>query len=520
MSSIGSWCWLEERLYSTEALFFATGQDRPTARTENQFMKLGQTFATYFVFRVVASVVGFVATIYFARLLGADPLGVYYLVVGVVSWLAIVGTVGVSTAITKRVSEGDDREQHVAAGVSFVTALFVLLSIALLVFRSHVNEYIGYPATGYVVLILFVTLAWSIVSSLLAGLHFVHLNGVLSLAKTGSQSLLQIGAVAAGLSLTGLFVGHAAGFALVTAAGGVFAFSRLRGVHFPEKHHYRSLFDYAKFSWLGNLESRMFNYTDVIVLGFFVPSALIGVYSIAWNIAMFLILFSGSVSTTLFPEMSEQSAKDDPQSVVNLLEDALAYAGLILIPGLVGGVILAERILRIYGDEFTQGAVVLGILIVAALVRAYQKQFLTTLNAVDRPELSFRANALFVVTNLSLNFVLVYVYGWIGAAVATVLSVAVSLVVAYHMLEALVDFAIPYREIGRQWLAALAMGAVVLAGRRVETTYRLLEHNLATVFVLVGLGAGVYFLALLAISPRFRETVDRNLPVALPFRSA
>ena len=165
-------------------------------------------------------------------------------------------------------------------------------------------------------------------------------------------------------------------------------------------------------------------------------------------------------------------------------------------------------------------AIPLAVLIVANLLMSYQNQLLNTLNAIDRPERSFRVNALFVVSNVSLNVVLIYLYGWLGAAVATALSVSVSLVAAHRSLGAIVDFAIPYREIGRQWLAALAMGAVVLAGRRVETTYRLLEHNLATVFVLVGLGAGVYFLALLAISPRFRETVDRNLPVALPFRSA
>lgn len=480
-------------------------------------MKLGQTSVIYFGSRILASVLGFVATIYFARLLGAGPLGVYYLVIGVVSWLAIAGKIGISGAVTKRVSEGDEREQHAAAGITFVTALFIILSIVLLLFRPYVNDYLGYPATGYVVLILSVTLAWSIVSSLLAGLHLVHLKGVLSLVKTGGQSLLQIGAVAAGLGLTGLFLGYVAGFALVIAVGGAFAFSRLRGIYLPETRHYRSLFDYAKFSWLGNLESRMFNYTDVIVLGFFVPSALIGIYSIAWNIAMFLILFSGSISTTLFPEMSERSANDDPQSVANLLEDALSYAGLLLIPGLVGGVILGERILRIYGDEFTQGTVILGILIVAALVRAYQKQLLNTLNAIDRPDLSFRANALFVVVNLSLNVVLIYLYGWLGAAAATVLSVAVSLVVAHRYLRTIVDYAIPYTEIARQWIAAVVMGAIVFGGVQFENTHGVLGHNAATVVLLVGLGAGVYFLTLLGISPRLRTTVARNLPFDLPF---
>ena len=459
---------------------------------------------------------GFIATIYFARLLGADPLGIYYLVIGVVSWLAIAGKIGVSGAVTKRVSEGEEQEKYAAAGFSFIILLFVVLSASLLVLQPYVDNYFGHPATGYVVLILLVTLIWSIVSSLLSGLHLVHLRGILSPVKTGGQSLLQIGAVAAGLGLTGLFLGYIVGLALTIVIGGAFVFRRFSGLQLPETRHYRSLFDYAKFSWLGNLESRMFNYTDIIVLGFFVPSALIGVYSIAWNIAMFLILFSGSISTTLFPEMSEQSANDDLQSVANLLEDALSYAGLILIPGLVGGLILGERILRIYGEEFTQGTVVLGILISAALVRAYQKQFLNTLNAIDRPDLSFRANILFVIANLALNGMLIYLYGWLGAAIATMLSVAVSLVVAHQYLTSIIDFTIPYTEISRQWLAAFIMGTVVYGGFYAENTYGVLGHNAGTVVLLVTLGAAVYFLILLLISTTFRTTVDRNLPFDVP----
>ena len=482
-------------------------------------MKLGQTSLVYFLSRLLSSALGFVATIYFARFLGADPLGIYYLVLGVVSWLAIAGRIGVSGAISKRVSEGKEQEQYAAAGISVVIVLFVILAIGLFLLRSYTNAYLGYPATGYVILILLVTLLFSIVSSLLKGLHLVHIQGVLSPVRTGSRSLLQIAAVAASLGLTGLFLGYVAGYLLTFAVGGVFVSRGLSGVTLPERRHFRSLLDYAKFAWLGSLQSRMFNYTDVIILGFFVPSTLIGIYGVAWNIAQFFILFSGAISTTLFPEMSELSARENPQTVAGLVEDALAYAGLLLIPGLVGGTIIGERLLRIYGEEFSQGATVLVLLIVANLIMAYQNQILNTLNAVDRPDLSFRVNAIFIIANLMLNVILVYLYGWIGAAVATALSVAVSLVIAFHLLKSLITFAIPYREIARQWVAALLMGIIVYAGVWLENTYRVVGHNFAVVAVLVTGGAGVYFFALLGLSREFRETVDRNLPVDVPLVS-
>jgi O-antigen/teichoic acid export membrane protein len=482
-------------------------------------MRLGQTSAIFFASRLFSSVIGFVATLYIARLLGAAPLGIYHLGIGLVSWFAIAGQVGISGAISKRVSEGRDRSEHALAGAILVAVLFVVVTIGVLFFRARVNRYVGYDAAGFVVAILFATLMYAVVSSLLTGLHLVHINGILSPIKTGGRSLFQIGAVAASAGVAGLFWGHLAGITLVVAIGGVVVVRNLPSVSLPRRRHFRSLVDFAKFSWLGSLQSRMFNYTDVIVLGFFVSSSLIGVYSVAWNVSQFLILFSGAVKSTLFPEISELSADRDPQAVADIVEQSLVYGGLFLVPGVLGGGILGERILRIYGPEFTQGALVLFVLIVGNLFMGYQNQLLNTLNAIDRPDLSFRVNAVFVGANIVANVVLIYLYGWIGAAVATAGSVAVSLILAYRYVSSIIAFEFPVREIARQWGAAVIMAVVVYGGLVVENSYNLLRHNFVTVLLLVGIGAGVYFGVLIVLSSQFRTTVRSNVPPLEPYLS-
>jgi O-antigen/teichoic acid export membrane protein len=149
----------------------------------------------------------------------------------------------------------------------------------------------------------------------------------------------------------------------------------------------------------------------------------------------------------------------------------------------------------------------------------YQNQLLNTLNAIDRPDLAFRVNVVFVAANVSLNGVLIFLYGWIGAAVATATSVALSLVLAYQHVDKIIDFTVPVWEIARQWVAAGVMAVVVYGGLRAENTYRLLGHNFAVVVTLVTIGAGVYFTILLGLSGEFRETVDRNVPIDVPFVS-
>lgn len=482
-------------------------------------MRLGQTSLIYFASRLASSAIGAIATLYIARELGSTPLGIFQLTTSLVAWLAIVGQAGVSGAISKRVSEGRETGAYTAAGGVTVGALFATVTLLVILFADRINAYVGYPAAGFIIAILFLVLTFSLIGSLLSGLHLVHVRGILSMLKTAGQSGIQIIAVFAGFGVVGLYVGHIVGYVLVILIGMYFVRDNLSQLSIPDKKHFKSLSDFAKFSWVGSLQSRMFNYTDVLVLGFFVSQSLIGIYGVAWNVGQFLILFSGTLKSTLFPEMSSISADQDPQAVSRIVEQSLTFGGLFLIPGLFGGVLLGERILRLYGPEFPQGATILSILIVANLFMGYQNQLLNTLNAIDRPDLAFRVNLVFIIANVLLNIVLIYLFSWVGAAVATAISVAISLVLAYWHVNAIIDFKLPIGEIARQWVSGAVMGGVVYGSLQVEATYQLVGYNFIVVMVLVTGGAGVYFTILLGLSREFRETVDRNVPVSFPFVS-
>jgi O-antigen/teichoic acid export membrane protein len=119
-------------------------------------MRLGQISSIHFVSNLFASVLGFVATVYIARILGAEPLGIYHLSLGLISWLSVVGTVGFSGAISKRVSEGEEPGAYAVAGLSIVAGFFLVVAVALFAARHHVNAYVGFPATGVLIAILLV----------------------------------------------------------------------------------------------------------------------------------------------------------------------------------------------------------------------------------------------------------------------------------------------------------------------------------------------------------------------------
>jgi len=228
-----------------------------------------------------------------------------------------------------------------------------------------------------------------------------------------------------------------------------------------------------------------------------------------YTFSSMLAMASASISRTLFPEVSDISSSEQFDQVRHYLDEALAFSGVFVIPGLFGAFVLGERILRFYRPEFGKGTGILLILITAYLADVYASQLMTVINAIDRPDAAFRVNVAFVAVNVVLNVVLVWRVGWYGAAVATAASTVLRTAGGYVVLRRLVgSISVPVGEIAKQLVASVVMAAGVWpASGRVPT-------GRPGTLVLVAFGAAIYGMVWLALSTRARTKVTGLLPVS------
>lgn len=466
-------------------------------------MRLGRTTAVHFGSQVVLSLAGFVATFLIARLLGAETLGVYVTAVALL-FVFNVPANAISDALNKRISEGSDRGSYLLAGVALNGVVGVGLALLVVALAARVDAYVGAPVSGFVATLIVGNVGLLTVAGALRGQKKVAHAGVLEAIERVGRTAGQVALILLGYGLVGLFVGHVASLATAAVLGVVLFEIR---PSFPSRAELRGLVTFARYSWLGTLKTRAFGWMDTIVLAFFVAPALIGIYEVAWTLASTLALVGNSVQQTLFPEMSELGVEEDYDRIHHYLNEGLVFVGVFAIPGAFGAAILGPRVLRIYRPEFVQGATILLVLIVARLVAAYGSQFLGAINALDRPDVAFRINLVFVAVNVGLNVALVAAVGWFGAAIATALSATVALVLSYRALSNLIGAPeIPYGEIGREVLASGAMALVVLGLVAVAPP----SHYVTVALVLFG--ALVYLATLLAISGRIRRKLRGLVP--------
>lgn len=468
-------------------------------------MRLAKTTFIHFISQVAKTVVGFLVTLYLARSLGASVLGVYFVVVALLSWISIPGS-AVATAVNKRVSEGGEQGAYVVSGFLLNVALFLGLTGILVVYGDHVESYIGAKVLLPFLVLLGGQFLFYHVNAGLNGQKKVAQAGIIQTIDRVVRGFAQVLLVYAGYSLIGLISGHA--FALIAVGLAGYTLYEV-SPSLPRKRHFRRLIEYARYSWLGSMKARTFAWVDTLILNFFVMSALIGVYEIAWNIASILVLINISLTQSVFPEISDLSSESgNDEKIGDLLKDMITFSGVFVIPGFFGALVVGPEILGIYGDEFVQGSTILLLLILSRGVQAYGKAYTTAINGVNRPDVAFKINAALILSNVILNIILIYQYGWYGAAVATLVASTLALVLSYTALASIIGRPrVPIGEIGKQVASAAVMAAVVYVVTVII--------GLSTVFHIVGavgFGALVYFALLLGLSREVRRTFKSLLP--------
>ncbi|QSG08227.1 flippase [Halapricum desulfuricans] len=469
--------------------------------------KHARSSALQFGIELLQTVAGFVAMIYFARTLGSATLGQYFLALAVVNWV-MIPTAGVRGTVQKRVSEDTDQGKFFTAGLLIQLCILCLLLGSIIFFRETVNRYLGFDGTFLVAGLILLKGLGTFFRAVLRAEHRVELAALVG----GSWELLRIGLQVAlillGYKLFGLLAGEIAAAGVITIATvGLISLHLSR----PAWKHFQRLYDYGKYAWLSAIKPFAYSWMDVVILGFFVTDSVIGIYEISWRITAAFILLPSAMAKVTFPYLSKHAENEQMEEIANILRTSTTFAGMLAIPGLMGAVVIGEDVLAIYGEEFAGGIVIMVILTAGRIGQSYETFLLQTLNAIDRPDATFRISMIFILANITLNVVLVSQFGAIGAAVATAVTMLLSAILAMRVLRRVVGFTIDWDIIAVQFVSAIVMAIAVTGIRQQVQPLTDIETLILVVF-----GAAVYFVGLLIGSSearaQFHRVIDQTIP--------
>lgn len=201
---------------------------------------------------------------------------------------------------------------------------------------------------------------------------------------------------------------------------------------------------------------------DTVMLSLMINDQVTGWYNAAYRLMDLLTYIPLLVIIAILPAMSK-SFVENQQVLKDLFGRSFRYLVILAIPIAVGVFLLAPRIiLFIYKGGFENAALALKILIWAEVFVFVNYLCGHLLNIIDEQKIFTKIIGVTAIFNITLNFILIPKYSYMGASAATLLSEVLIFVLMYHFVK---KYFIKINLWGVAWrplLASLVMAIIIL----------------------------------------------------------
>lgn len=387
--------------------------------------------------QIIASICGFIWTVLIARYLGVSDYGILGFAISFTGMMSIALDLGVGTHIVRHIAtDYDSAPKYLGNAIPlkalFSIATFILTLIILILMKS--NE-----------LTITITLLFTIEMIIKTFANIFH-----GAFQAFEQSKYQ----GIGITLLNLIllifilisVFYDLGIYGITFSYILANFIALIYLHFAFNKHIvkpKLEFDFAFCKKITILSIpfaisaflyAIYYSIDVVMLTNMVGSYASGIYNATYKLISVLTLFYGVYSAVIFPVMSK-FFENDKRLLVISYEKSLKYLMLIIIPLAVATMFYSGDIIYlIYGNEYHDAASVLSILIWTVCLLFISGAGNTLLNASHKEVAVTKIYLLAAIFNIVLNFFMIPKYSYNGAAITTVLSDVLIVIIQIYVI--------------------------------------------------------------------------------------
>jgi O-antigen/teichoic acid export membrane protein len=393
---------------------------------------------TVLMVRVAGAGLGFAFNVALARMLGADGLGVYHLSLTFVLIASVVGRVGMDAAMLKFAATShaamDGRRLAAVHRMGMATASMGCGVVAASTFLASdwlaLRVYSDPAIAGPLRLMSLALVPFAMLSLYGELLKAGHRQALSSLVQGAALPLLS-------LMLLFVFAGRikdANGAAIIYLVASVLVcltgYFLWRRIIPPEKSptteplKFRDLIATAMPMYGSAMADVVMTFSDVLILGMFATAADVGIYTAAARTALltrFLLLANSSVAA---PRFAALHAANDKAGVARLAVRSTLLTTVSSVPLLLIFLIFPEKILSLFGPNFEAGAQALIILTIGQFVNAATGPVGYLLNMSGFHRIEGRIAVAGAVITVGLCFVLIPIWGILGAAAANAIATA------------------------------------------------------------------------------------------------
>lgn len=452
-----------------------------------------------------------------ARGLGLDALGVFAFGMVVMKGCGVFARIGLDSAVQKYIpiyrSEDDAARVNGTVILGFVVPLLVggIISLILYVGRDIITQFTGTELGSSVQLFL---TGIPLVAAMMVGVSATYGLKETKYAvysRDFGQSTVALVLMAIGAFIISDLSAVIGGYLISLLVGMCLAalfLVREDALQFDVRpvFEYRTIFAFSLPLTLAASIQYLVSWTDILVLGVFVPSASIGLYQAAYQTSILLVIVLQSANS-IFPAMAADLYNAEQRERLDRVYTAVTrWVTYLTVLGLVFVILYADDILSIFGTAARSAQIALIVLAIGQTLNATTGPTGYLLIMSGHERLQLINNIVAALFNLVLNIMLIQLYGIIGAAIATGTSLALLNLLRLSQVWILLRMQ-PYSR--QYWKGAVAIGCafpVLVLGRGLP---------IASPIRIVLVGAGAFAVFILLIWLLGFDNIDRTLIEAI-----
>ncbi len=416
------------------------------------------------------------AAIYFVlpRLVSPANLGVYKVVIGLVSVINAVVVTGTVQTVSKFVSQTPELADAIKRKALLLQCVLgggaaVAFALAAPLVATALNDA---SLTPYLRLAALITASYAFYAVFVGVLNgrkeFLKQAGIDAFYSTAKLVLIIACTVAMGYTLTGAISGFAAAAFAALLVGALVVGVRGRASDAPVGFGNLLQFQVALIVFL--LVNNLLMKTDLLIVKATISadpqaaSEAAGVYGAALDFAYIVFQIIISITFVIFPIVSEAAFRENLDAIRSYVRETIRATLIICaLPAVIFSANAAEVLHLVYPPPYAAGAPALRIVALGMLSFAVITVLCSVISSVGRPWVSVAVVAVTLAIDAGLNFVLVPRYGLVGAAVGTTIAMAVGAAAASVVVSSRFGAIVAPMTIVRVGIAAAAVYAIALA---------------------------------------------------------
>jgi O-antigen/teichoic acid export membrane protein len=375
-------------------------------------------------------------TIY-ARALGPADLGQYYFAISVTSIFSIFIDLGLSNVVTREVAKYPEKAKAILGSVMAVklplTILTVLAIIGWTVSWDYalLTQQLIYVSMAAMLLDSFTGVFYSIAR----GFHNLKFESISSVLFQVIVLILSLIVLKQNLAITWLMgtLVAASLFNFIYSMTVVRSVWSLSGWPHWDRQLIKELFSIALPFGIFVIVQRFYTFFDSVLLFKLAGDRAVGLYQIPFKIIIALQFLPMAFVASLYPALSSfwHSNRD---RLASLFERAIMYCLMIAVPISLGAIVMAEKIVLLFKDEFSESALLLKVSMAAVPFMFLGFPVGALLNACDKQKRNTVNMTITAFLSALMNLILIPKFGVLGACITTLITSIVMLALGWNII--------------------------------------------------------------------------------------